>query len=60
MNNVHSDKRIRVFGTPEDPLFLARDVAEWIDYAYDKEKGYRNVPGKQSIRSRSESDLIQG
>lgn len=26
------DKRIRVFGTPEDPLFLARDVAEWIDY----------------------------
>ena len=26
------DKRIRVFGTPEDPLFLARDVAEWIEH----------------------------
>ena len=26
------DKRIRVFGTPEDPLFLAKDVADWIDY----------------------------
>lgn len=33
MNNVHSDKRIRVFGTPEDPLFLARDVAEWIEHS---------------------------
>lgn len=30
------DKRIRVFGTPEDPLFLARDVAEWIDYSKNK------------------------
>ena len=27
------DKRIRVFGTPEDPLFLARDVAEWIEHS---------------------------
>lgn len=26
------DKTVRVFGTPENPLFLARDVAEWIDY----------------------------
>lgn len=25
-------KKIRVFGTPENPLFLARDVAEWIEH----------------------------
>lgn len=46
------DKRIRVFGTPEDPLFLARDVAEWIEHSNprmmlqtvdDDEKGVRNV-----------------
>lgn len=35
------DKRIRVFGTPEDPLFLARDVAEWIDYSKNKDGGYK-------------------
>ena len=41
MNNVHSDKRIRVFGTPEDPLFLARDVAEWIDYSKRSDGSYK-------------------
>lgn len=41
MNNVHSDKRIRVFGTPEDPLFLARDVAEWIDYSKRPDGSYK-------------------
>lgn len=35
------DKRIRVFGTPEDPLFLARDVAEWIDYSKKQDGSYR-------------------
>lgn len=25
-------KKFRVFGTPENPLFLARDVAEWIEH----------------------------
>ena len=34
-------KRIRVFGTPEDPLFLARDVAEWIDYSKKQDGSYR-------------------
>ena len=46
------DKRIRVFGTPEDPLFLAKDVADWIEHSNprmmlqtvdDDEKGVRNV-----------------
>ena len=37
-------KIIRICGDFENPLFLAKDVAEWIDYAFkDKEKGIRNV-----------------
>ena len=34
-------KTIRVFGTTDNPLFLARDVAEWLDYSKDPDKGYR-------------------
>ena len=34
-------KTIRVFGTADSPLFLARDVAEWLDYSKDPDKGYR-------------------
>ena len=38
------EKNFRVYGDFENPLFLASDVAEWIDYAYkDKTKGTRNV-----------------
>lgn len=34
----------KIYGDFENPLFLAKDVAEWIDYAYkDKVKGTRNV-----------------
>lgn len=47
------DKRIRVFGTPEDPLFLARDVAEWIDYS-KKQDGSR-VSGAGLIQERRSS-----
>ena len=35
-------KKFRVYGTLENPLFLARDVAEWIDYSKTSE-GYYNV-----------------
>lgn len=48
MNNVHSDKRIRVFGTPEDPLFLARDVAEWIEHK-DVSTMMRNVDKEEKL-----------
>lgn len=38
------EKNFRVYGDFENPLFLGKDVADWIDYAYkDKEKGIRNV-----------------
>ena len=37
-------KDIKIYGTIDEPLFLAKDVAEWIDYAFkDKSKGTRNV-----------------
>lgn len=37
-------KDFRIYGTIEEPLFLAKDVAEWIDYGYsNKEKGIRKV-----------------
>lgn len=35
------DSTIRVFGTPEEPLFLARDVAEWIDYSKRSDGSYK-------------------
>ncbi len=35
-------KDFKVYGTAENPLFLAKDVAEWIDYSKTSE-GYYNV-----------------
>lgn len=28
----------KIYGTKEDPLFLAKDVAEWIDYSWTNSK----------------------
>ena len=45
-------KQFRIYGTPEEPLFLAQDVADWIDHTNsavmiksidDDEKGLNNV-----------------
>lgn len=45
-------KHFKVYGTPEEPLFLAKDVADWIEHSNprmmlqtvdDDEKGVRNV-----------------
>lgn len=35
------ESTIRVFGTPEEPLFLARDVAEWLDYSKRQDGSYK-------------------
>ena len=35
-------KEFKVYGSFENPLFLAKDVAEWIDYSKDS-KGNYNV-----------------
>lgn len=40
-----------MFGTPEDPLFLARDVAEWIDYSKRPDGSYRMDKMLQSVES---------
>ena len=34
-------KQFKIYGTFEEPLFLAKDVAEWIDYSKDKDGNYR-------------------
>lgn len=43
------DKTVRVFGTPENPLFLARDVAEWIDYSKRPDGSFRLDKMLQSV-----------
>ena len=42
------EKTVRVFGTPEEPLFLARDVAEWIDHK-DVTSMLRNIDEDEKI-----------
>lgn len=37
-------KSFKVYGNVENPLFLAKDVAEWIDYGFDS-KGNRDTNG---------------
>ena len=43
------EKTVRVFGTPEEPLFLARDVAEWIDYSKKQDGSYKIDRMLQSV-----------
>jgi len=42
------EKTVRVFGTPEEPLFLARDVAEWIDHK-DVTSMLRNIDEDEKV-----------
>lgn len=39
-------KKIRMYGSIDEPLFLASDVAEWIDYAYASSKQTSRQTGK--------------
>jgi len=66
-------KNFRVFGTYEEPLFLAKDVAEWIEYdkssinkmlnnVDEDEKGRNNVPtlgGNQDAWFLTENGLYE-
>jgi len=66
-------KNFRVYGTYEEPLFLARDVAEWIEYdkssinkmlnnVDEDEKGRNIVPtlgGKQELWFLTENGLYE-
>lgn len=36
-------KKIQMYGSIENPLFLAKDVAEWIDYQFVSGKNVRNT-----------------
>ncbi len=36
-------RKIQMYGTIESPLFLAKDVADWIDYQYVPGKSVRNT-----------------
>lgn len=44
-------KQFKVYGTAEEPLFLAKDVAEWIDYdASSVNKMLANVDDDEKVR----------
>ena len=49
------EKNFRIYGDFENPLFLAKDVAEWIDYAktgngsYDVNKMLKTVDENEKL-----------
>ena len=47
-------KQFRVWGTPEKPLFLAKDVAEWLGYsgAYAAKNMVRLVGSDEKVKCR--------
>lgn len=51
------NKEFRIYGTKENPLFLAKDVAEWIDYSKDS-KGNYNVSAMLSNVDEEEKTKI--
>ncbi len=52
-------KQFRIYGTVENPLFLAQDVAEWIDYSWkDARHSHRDV--SKMLRSIDEDEKLGG
>lgn len=52
-------KEFKVYGDIDNPLFLAKDVAEWIDYSFsNKEKGIRKV--SQMLSTVDEDEKVLG
>mgnify|MGYP001137058733 CR=1 FL=1 len=62
--NVIAEKNLfeydfKVYGTKDEPLFLAKDVAELIDYSYaNKAKGTRKV--SQMLRTIDDDEKVKG
>lgn len=54
------DKTIRVFGTVQDPLFLARDVAEWLDYSKNKDGSYKVDMLLKSVDTDEKINIMTG
>lgn len=44
-------KQFRIYGTFENPLFLAKEVAEWIDYSKREDGSYQVGQMLKSIES---------
>ena len=51
-------KHFVIYGTPEEPLFKAKDVAEWIGY-YKNPQGYYDVSSMVKTVDEDEKELIQ-
>lgn len=52
-------KDFQVYGSTEEPLFLAKDVAEWIDYSFkDSRKTARDV--SKMLRTVDEDEKMVG
>lgn len=52
-------KDFKIYGTVENPLFLAKDVAEWIDYAWkDSKQDHRDV--SKMIQTVDEDEKLRG
>ncbi|WP_322020510.1 BRO-N domain-containing protein [Clostridium butyricum] len=51
-------RKIKMYGTVKEPLFLAKDVAEWIDYSYkDSRKIHRDI--SKMIKSIDDDEKIK-
>lgn len=56
---VFQEKGFNIYGTFENPLFLAKDVAEWIDYSFkDKRKTARDV--SKMLKAVDEDEKLVG
>lgn len=52
-------KQFRIYGTMENPVFLAKDVAEWIEYAWANAKhDHRDV--SRMIKTVDEDEKLRG
>ena len=51
-------KQFRIYGTFEEPLFLAKDVAEWIDYSKNSQGKY-NVTAMISTVNENEKLVLK-